>query len=86
MKYLKKNPNDSMEESHNIKGNETKQPKQNFFDSTTSVDSVEDTTKFDIRNYMNYDLICRMLIQHPTEASLFAVTCILINEKINEKK
>jgi len=79
-KHLKKNPNDSMEDK------ETKKPEQNFFDSTTSVDSVEDISKFDIRNYMNYDLICRMLIQHPTEASLFAITCILINEKINDKK
>lgn len=81
-KLLKKNPNDSMD------GKETKQTKTstNFFDSTTSIDSVEDVSKFDIRNYMNYDLICRMLIQHPTEASLFAITCILINEKINDKK
>lgn len=82
MKLLKKNPNDSMD------GTEIKQTKTstNFFDSTTSIDSVEDVSKFDIRNYMNYDLICRMLIQHPTEASLFAITCILINEKINDKK
>ena len=79
-KHLKKNQNHSME------GEDIKQPEKNFFDSTTSVDSVEDTSKFDIRNYMNYDLICRMLIQHPTEASLFAITCILINEKINDKK
>ena len=85
-KHLKKNQNDSMEGNHSIEGNDTKQPEKNFFDSTTSVDSVEDSTKFDIRNYMNYDLICRMLIQHPTEASLFAVTCILINEKVNDKK
>ena len=63
-----------------------KKPQSNFYDSTTSVVSIEDTSKFDIRNYMNYDLICRMLIQHPTEASLFAITCILINEKINDKK
>ena len=60
--------------------------KISIYDSTTSIESTEDPMKFDIRNYMNYDLICRMLINHPTEASLFAVTCILINEKVNEKK
>jgi hypothetical protein len=67
-----------------MEGENKKQP--NFYDSTTSIVSTEENTKFDIRNYMNYDLINRMLINHPTEASLFAITCILINEKINEKK
>ena len=69
-----------------MEGEDIKKPQSNFYDSTTSITSEDDCSKFDIRNYMNYDLICRMLIQHPTEASLFAVTCILINEKINEKK
>ena len=69
-----------------MEGNDIKQPEKNFFDSTTSVDSVEDSTKFDIRNYMNYDMIKRMLISHPTELSLFEITCILVNTKINDKK
>lgn len=39
---------------------------------------------FDIREYMNYDKIRRLLINHPIELSLFEVTCILINDKIKK--
>lgn len=39
---------------------------------------------FDIREYMNYDKIRRLLINHPSELSLFEVTCILINDKIKK--
>jgi len=35
---------------------------------------------------MNYDMIQRMLVSNPTELSLFEITCILINTKINQKK
>ena len=58
--------------------------KQRFYDSTTSIESNEESSPFDIRNFMNYDMIKRMLVGHPTELSLFEITCILINTKINE--
>lgn len=57
-----------------------------LYDSSISIDSHEDPNEFDIRNYMNYDMIKRMLISHPTELSLFEITCILVNTKINDKK
>jgi hypothetical protein len=41
---------------------------------------------FDIKEFMDYSTIISELINHPTELSLFEVTCILINNKINEKK
>jgi len=41
---------------------------------------------FNIKDLMNYQLIVQSLINYPTELSLFEVTCILINNKINEKK
>jgi len=60
--------------------------KQRFYDSTTSIESNEESSSFDIRNFMNYDMIQRMLVSNPTELSLFEITCILINTKINQKK
>jgi hypothetical protein len=45
-----------------------------------------DNAEFDIRNLMNYDLIRRALLPHPTELCLFEVTCILINNNLKEKK
>ena len=56
--------------------------KPRFYDS---IDSNEESSPFDIRNFMNYDMIQRMLVSHPTELSLFEITCILINTKINGK-
>ena len=41
--------------------------------------------KFDIRDYMNYDIIKKILIKHPTECALFEIVCILINNCINDK-
>ena len=41
-----------------------------------------DNAEFDIRNLMNYDLIRRELLKHPTELCLFEVTCILINNNL----
>ena len=41
-----------------------------------------DNAEFDIRNLMNYDLIRRALLPHPTELCLFEVTCILINNNL----
>ena len=43
-------------------------------------------SKFDIREYMNYQEIRKILINSPIELSLLEVTCILINNNMNEKK
>ena len=40
---------------------------------------------FDIRNYMNYDIIKQLLIQNPTELALLEITCIMINNNIKKK-
>ena len=34
---------------------------------------------------MNYDIIKKILIKHPTECALFEFVCILINNCINDK-
>jgi hypothetical protein len=44
------------------------------------------TPDFDIRDFMDYKEIREKLMSFPTELSLFEITCILINNKINEKK
>ncbi len=41
--------------------------------------------RFDIRNFMNYIEIKKLLINHPTELALFEIVCILINNKIKIK-
>lgn len=43
-------------------------------------------SNFDIREYMNYQEIRKILLTSPIELSLLEVTCILINNNINEKK
>lgn len=43
-------------------------------------------SNFDIRDYMNYIEIQKKLINNPTELSLLELTCIIINNNINEKK
>ena len=58
-----------------------------FFNSTDSVKSLISLTnskEFDIRDFMNYDLIRGFLMQYPTELSLFEVSCILINNRVRE--
>ena len=55
----------------------------------SSLTNSDSNAAFDIRNLMNYDLIRRALLQHPTELCLFEVTCILINNNLKnsyEKK
>ena len=42
-------------------------------------------TNFDIRELMDYDSIKNILINQPTELCLFEISCILINNKINEQ-
>jgi len=53
---------------------------KNIIDS--SLTNSDSNAEFDIRNFMNYDLIKRALLQHPTELALFEVTCILINNNL----
>lgn len=51
--------------------------------NTSSLLSSQNDEPFDIRNLMNYDIIRKILIEHPLQGSLFEVTCILINDHIN---
>ena len=37
-----------------------------------------------IRNYMDYLKIKKILIHNPTELVLFEIVCILINNKLNK--
>ena len=55
---------------------------------TGIIDETLDEYKynFDIREYMNYPEIRKLLINNPIEMSLLEVTCILINNTVNEKK
>ena len=55
---------------------------------TGIIDETLDEYKsdFDIREYMNYQEIRKILLTSPIELSLLEVTCILINNNINEKK
>jgi len=57
-----------------------KDKNKNIIDS--SLTNSDSNAEFDIRNLMNYDLIRRALLQHPTELCLFEVTCILINNNL----
>jgi hypothetical protein len=38
----------------------------------------------DIRNFMDYDKICKLMINNPLEMALFEIVCMLINKKINK--
>lgn len=51
--------------------------------NTSSLLSSQNDEPFDIRNLMNYDIIRKILTEHPLQGSLFEVTCILINDHIN---
>lgn len=51
--------------------------------NTSSLLSSQNDEPFDIRNLMNYDIIRKILVEHPLQGSLFEVTCILINDHIN---
>ena len=54
---------------------------------TGVIDDIIDEYKsnFDIRDYMNYQEIRRLLINCPIEMSLLEVTCILINNNFEKK-
>jgi len=56
-----------------------------YFHSNSLIVTNSIHEKFDIRDYMNYDIIKKILIKHPTECALFEIVCILINNCINDK-
>lgn len=59
---------------------------QRLFDSQSSIlSSINSDEPFDIRNYMNYDIIQKLLVQNPTELALLEITCIMINNNIIKK-
>ena len=60
--------------------NKNSQNNKNIIDS--SLTNSDNNAEFDIRNLMNYDLIKRSLIRYPTELALFEITCILINNSL----
>jgi hypothetical protein len=53
---------------------------KNIIDSSLTIS--DNNAEFDIRNLMNYDLIKRSLIRYPTELALFEISCILINNSL----
>ena len=53
---------------------------KHVFTSDMSINSMD--TNIDIRNYMNYDIIKKVLINNPTELALFEIVCIIINNKL----
>ena len=38
----------------------------------------------DIRKFMDYDKICKLMINNPLEMALFEIVCMLINQKIKK--
>jgi hypothetical protein len=60
--------------------------KKIYFLTIKWMEEINQNPPFNIRDFMDYEEIIQSLINHPTELSLFEVTCILINNKMNEKK
>ena len=60
--------------------------KKKYFLTIKWMEEISQEKIFNIKDFMDYQKIVQSLIDHPTELSLFEVTCILINNKINEKK
>ena len=56
----------------------------NSCDSVKSILTLSEEEEFDIRKFMNYDLLKRLLLSYPTESSLLDISCILINNRIRE--
>ena len=57
---------------------------KHVFTSVMSINSMD--TNIDIRSYMKYDIIKKVLINNPTELALFEIVCIIINNKLNDLK
>ena len=49
------------------------------------IDGKSVKKEIDIRNFMEYDQLCKLLINNPTEMALLEIVCILINNNINKK-
>ena len=52
-------------------------------DTSSLLSSSGNNDIFDIRNLMNYDIIKKILVEHPLQGSLFEISCIIINDHIN---
>ena len=49
------------------------------------MESLIQKKEFDVRKYMDYDKICKLMINNPLEMALFEIVCIIINNSINKK-
>ena len=57
-----------------------------FISDTQSILTNSDSDEpFDIRSYMNYDIIQQLLLKNPTEMALLEITCIMINNNIKKR-
>jgi hypothetical protein len=54
-------------------------------DNSSILSNMSSGEPFDIRNYMNYDIIRKLLVENPTELALLEITCIMINNNIIKK-
>jgi len=54
-------------------------------DNSSILSNISSEEPFDIRNYMNYDIIRKLLVENPTELALLEITCIMINNNIIKK-
>jgi hypothetical protein len=54
-------------------------------DNSSILRNMSSGEPFDIRNYMNYDIIRKLLVENPTELALLEITCIMINNNIIKK-
>ena len=60
--------------------------KKNYFLTIKWMEEINQEKLFNIKDFMDYQKIVQSLINHPTELSLLELICILINNKMNEKK
>jgi hypothetical protein len=54
-------------------------------DNSSILSNISSEEPFDIRNYMNYDIIRKLLVENPTELALLEIACIMINNNIIKK-
>jgi|TARA_B110000967_G_C18810065_1_gene523093 hypothetical protein len=54
-------------------------------DNSSILSNMSSEEPFDIRNYMNYDIIRKLLVENPTELALLEIACIMINNNIIKK-
>jgi len=54
-------------------------------DNSSILSNISSEEPFDIRNYMNYDIIRKLLVENPTELALLEIACIMINNNFIKK-